>query len=75
VINDELALAVEEIGERFLAAGGIEDVVLFDFDPGEQAALRCDGVTLASELLFAGQEFFAGYEPFLSRNYFRIISG
>jgi hypothetical protein len=34
VVNDELAFAVEEIGERFLAAGGIENVVLFDFDPG-----------------------------------------
>jgi hypothetical protein len=62
-----------KIGERFLAAGGIEDVVLFDFDPGEQAALRCDGVTLASELLFAGQEFFAGYEPFFSRDYFGLF--
>jgi len=34
VINDELAFAVEEIGESFLAAGGIENVVLFDLDPG-----------------------------------------
>src|SRR5438034_8928103 len=34
VIDDELAFAVEEIGERFLAAGGIENVVLFDLDPG-----------------------------------------
>jgi hypothetical protein len=30
VINDELAFAVEQIGERFLAARGIENVVLFD---------------------------------------------
>src|SRR5215467_15437295 len=34
VINDELAFAVEEIGESSLAAGGIENVVLFDLDPG-----------------------------------------
>jgi hypothetical protein len=34
VINDELALAVEEIRQCLLAAGRVENVVLFDFDPG-----------------------------------------
>ena len=73
VINNELAFAVEEIGERFLAARGFENVIRFDFDPGQLAPLRGHSVTLARELLLAGQQFFAGHEPFLSRNDFRVI--
>ena len=73
VINDELAFAVEEVGQRFLAAGGVENVVLFDFDPRQPAPLRRDSIALASELFFAGHEFLSGYEPFLSRNDFRVI--
>lgn len=73
MINDKLAFAVEKFGESFLAVGGIENVVLFDLDPGQLAPLRRDGITLARELLLAGQQFFPRYEPFLSRHDFRII--
>jgi hypothetical protein len=40
VIDDELASPVEEISESFLAARGIEDIILFDFDPRKLAVLR-----------------------------------
>jgi hypothetical protein len=55
VIDDELASPVEQVGERFLAARRIEDIVLFDFDPGKLAALGGNGVALARELLLFGQ--------------------
>jgi hypothetical protein len=40
VIDDVLASSVEEISESFLAARGIEDIILFDFDPRKLAVLR-----------------------------------
>ena len=39
VIDDQLVLATEEIGECFLTAGGIEDIVLLQFLP-----MEADGV-------------------------------
>ena len=53
VVDDQLASAVEEVGERFLARGRIKDIVLLDLHPGKLAALGGNGVALASELLFA----------------------
>jgi len=55
VINDELAFAVEEIRERLFAAGGIENVVLFDFNQGSWRRSAATASTLTSELLFAGE--------------------
>jgi len=61
VIDDELASAIEEVGETYLAARRIEDVILFNFHPGKLAAFGCDGVTLAGEFLLFGQEFLSSY--------------
>src|SRR6266851_2728920 len=65
VIDDELGFAAKEIGKRLFSVGAIEDVVFFDFDPGKFAALGAEGITLASELLFGGQQLFASGEPLL----------
>src|SRR5882762_3062554 len=70
VIDDELGFAAKEIGERLFSVGAIEDVVLFDFDPREFAALGAEGITLASELLFGGQKLFASGEPLVLRDDF-----
>ena len=54
VIDDQLAFAGEQLGKGFLAAGRIEDIVLFDFHPGKLAALGSNSVALARELLLLG---------------------
>ena len=48
-------LPLKRSASVLLPAGRIENVVLFDFDPGQLAPLGRDGITLASELFFAGQ--------------------
>ena len=49
--NDELAATLEKIGQALLAAGGIEDIVFFDPDPGQFPALAGELVAQARELL------------------------
>src|SRR5580704_10477908 len=74
VIDNELAFAIEEVGECFLATRGIENVVLLDLDPGKLAAFRSQSVTLARQLLLFGEQFLASRKPFLSRHYFRVVN-
>jgi len=73
VVDDELASAIEQVSESLLSGGRVEDVILFDFDPGKLAAFGCDGVALVGEFLLFGEESLPGYEPFLSRDYLRVI--
>src|SRR5258708_5022547 len=73
VIHDKLASAVEEVGKSFFAAGRIEHIVLFDFDPGELAAFGGIRVGLGSELLLFGTYFLSSRKPFISRHYLRVI--
>src|ERR1700756_3249738 len=70
VIDDELGFVAEKIGKRYFSLGPVEGVVLFDLDPGQFATLGADGIALAGERLFGGEEFFASSEPFLPRNHF-----
>jgi hypothetical protein len=51
VIDDELASAVEEVGEGLLAIRGIEDIIFVDFDPGKLAAFGGESIALAREPL------------------------
>ncbi|MGA9006212.1 MAG: hypothetical protein WB495_04800, partial [Xanthobacteraceae bacterium] len=44
VIDDELALAAEQIGQGFLAVRPFEHVFLFDLFPGQFAALAAEFV-------------------------------
>jgi hypothetical protein len=39
VIDDQLAAAVEQIGERAFALRRVEDISLLDFDPRKRAPL------------------------------------
>ena len=39
MVDDHLAAPIEEIGEPLFALRAIEDVVLFDLDPGQRAPL------------------------------------
>ena len=52
VLNEELAAASEQIGERHAALRRIELVVLVDLDPGQGPALFGQRVAPAREFLF-----------------------
>src|SRR5205807_9134453 len=60
VIDEELALTAEQISERHLARRPLENVFLFDFDPGQLATLQVQFVAQFRELLFFNQKFLAG---------------
>jgi hypothetical protein len=67
VLDEELAPAVEEIGERHFALWPAEDIALLDLHPGQGPPLGGQGVTTPCELLFLRQERLARREPFLAR--------
>src|SRR4029079_11734820 len=68
VVDDELGLAVEQVGEGRRAARALELVALGDLDPGQRAAGGAELVALAGELLLAGEQLLAGLDPLRSRN-------
>ena len=68
MIDEELALAAEQIGECHLAGQPVENVLLFDFDPRQLATLKVQFVAQFRELLFFHQKFLAGDKPFFLRH-------
>src|SRR5258707_12282883 len=63
VVNSQLAAAVEKIGKRFLSAGTVEDIILFDANPRQRAALRGKRIAQMRELLFFLQQRLARRQP------------
>src|SRR5207245_1737631 len=63
VVDDELALAGEEVGEGVLSLGAVEDVFLLDLLPGELAPLGAQRIALAGESLFPGEKALACFHP------------
>src|SRR5260370_24521438 len=63
VVDDQLTFAAKEIGERFFSVGAVEDVVLFNFDPGKFAALGVECIALAGERSFPGRGFLSAFWP------------
>ena len=59
--------------ERHLARRPVENVFLFDFDPGQLATLKVQFVAQFRELLFFHQKFLAGDKPFFSRNHLAVF--
>jgi hypothetical protein len=55
MLHDKLAATGEKIRERFRAVWSFKDILLFDFDPGQFAALPVYFIALASELLLLDQ--------------------
>ena len=55
VINNELTLALEEVGKSLLTFRRIEDIVFFDFDPGKLPTFGGNRIALPRELLLFGQ--------------------
>jgi len=65
VVDEELAAAVEEAGERLLAVGAVENVFLVDGLPWEVTALPAQVVAEPCELLLLDQQRLAGVDPFV----------
>src|SRR5260370_18110786 len=63
VVNSQLAAAVEKIGKRFLSAGSVEDIILFDANPRQRAAVRGKRIAQMRELLFFLQQRLARRQP------------
>src|SRR5439155_20664317 len=66
VIDDELTTPVEEVGERLLALGAVEHVILLDLEPRQLTPLPTELITQPGELLFLCEMRLARLEPFLS---------
>src|SRR4051812_48616979 len=70
VIDEELAVGAEEVGEGNFSLRGVEGVILFDFYPRQLAALGGELVVETGEVFFFGEKGFARVEPSVFRDYF-----
>src|SRR5260370_35025043 len=68
MFDEQLATAVEEIGQRLRTVRALEDVVLFDANPGQIAPPGVDLVPQPGEFFLLLQEFRAGNEPLVAGN-------
>ena len=68
MLYEQLAAALEEIGQRLRAVRALEDVVLLDANPGQIAPLGVDLVPQPGEFFLLLQEFRARNEPLAARN-------
>src|SRR5581483_2056873 len=73
VINDQLAASCEEVGERCLALGAVENVVLFDLDPGQLAPLPAEFIPLPGKLLLFAEQLFSCCNPLFLGNNFVVL--
>ena len=68
VVDDELAAAVEEFGQRLAAVRSLEDVLLVHRFPRQIAAPLAQAIAQARELFLFRQELLACSEPLLVRH-------
>jgi hypothetical protein len=66
VVEDELAAALEQVGQVHGAVGALEGVVLLHLDHGQVAALGAEGVAGAGQLLLLGQQVLASGQPLVA---------
>src|SRR6266566_1585887 len=65
VLNDQLPLAAEQLGQRDRPVRALEDVLLVHLDHGQPAPVGVERVVGAGELLLARQQSAPGLEPLL----------
>ena len=73
VLNDQLATAFEQIGERFRTVRPFELVSLLYSYPREFAAFLTQKVTQLGELFLPGKVCFARLDPRVARNYLAFL--
>jgi hypothetical protein len=65
VVNDELTVLAEELGEGFPAMRAFEEVLLLYVLPGQLAPLPAELIAQPRELLFLRQEALARGDPLI----------
>ena len=68
VPDDQLAPALEKIGERFLPVHRVEDIFLHHLDPGKLTPLGVHLIAMPGQLLLLGEERFPLGDPLFLRN-------
>src|SRR6476620_5571296 len=66
VIDDQLAASVEEIAENLLPRRRVEDIVLFEFDPGQCAPLSAELIAGLGERLLVCEMRLPRRDPFVA---------
>src|SRR4051794_19915966 len=75
VVDDQLAAAAEQAGQRLFAVRSIEQVILLYFDPGQFTALGTEPVSRPRKFLFVREMRLAQCGPFLARDDFVRLHG
>src|SRR5258708_10510511 len=75
VIGEELALPLEQIGERAASLRPLEQVLLLDCHHRQLAPLGAQRVALTAELLLLYKQPLARGDPGVLRNHFRLCHG
>jgi hypothetical protein len=75
VIDEELPLSLEQIGERAAPLRPLEDVLLLERYHRQRATLGGERVALAGELLLLQEQPLAGGGPLISRYDLRSLHG
>ena len=68
MIDEELAVAAEQISEGHASVRSLERVVVVDPDPGQLPPLVAQGVELVGHGALPGEQGLAGGEPLGARN-------
>src|SRR5262245_6997760 len=68
VVDGELGASIEQVGERALSLGRVEDVILLDFDPWQRTARCGHAIAMARQFPLLREQFLAGCEPFPARH-------
>src|SRR3984893_3523827 len=74
VVHDQLASTAKEVGQGFLSARGVEDVLLVYSLPWQFAALSTQFVAQSRELLLLAQQLLSRGKPLRLRRDFRTFS-
>src|SRR5947209_10273767 len=70
MMDDQLAVAAEQLGEPLLSCRSVEDILLLDLHPRQRAPLRVDQIAHPGERLLVFQMRLARGKPFLMRDDF-----
>src|SRR5947209_14166258 len=70
MMDDQLAVAAEQLGERLLSCRSVEDILLLDLHPWQRAPLRVDQIAHPGERLLVFQMRLARGKPFFMRDDF-----
>src|SRR5882724_11614979 len=73
VIDHQLTVTIEEIGQRFPAVWSIENVLLIGLNPWQLAAMPAQFVTQPCQFLLPCKQVLAGNQPLSFRYHARFI--